>query len=451
MALQQIVLPNVRGFDFGIGVDRLSGMAMNQVVEPRPSESAAPGAIQSFEVSRIHSTHDLQQHLGIDVEASYGCAAFGAGVSARFNYLKKSEIHSSLLFMTVTATIRNADLSIDTVELTTHANEVVDRPDVFATRFGDVFCRSVGRGGLFVGVMRVETYSETDANQIEAQLRGSYGFFSADVANKFSKVTSDHNASVYCKVYAEGGPALTMNDPTDPKELLRNANLWMQAMHDDPEHNSVAYEWTMAPITIAAGPLPPNAVDLQHAQDVLGFCARARTALLDQLNLFMWIHDHPERYDFSPPSVSKEEVAAAARSAQSDLDTVASCASNAITNPSEASFPADFASARGHVYPALVVPAPLPKAIPPPPGPSTLVVPDLIGKIWTDFQNDPFYAPYREEFNFQSLWEDLTADPPFWKIISMSPPAGSQHLPVGSTINCGLTVPHGSGTGSATA
>lgn len=204
MALQQIVVPNVRGYDFGIGVDRLSGMAMNQVVQPTPSTSPAPGPIQSFEVSRIHSTKDLQEQLGVDVEASYGCAAFGAGVSGRFKYLKKAEVHSSLLFMTVTATIKTADLSIDEVKLTDHASAMVDHPDVFTTRFGDVFCRSVGRGGVFVGVIRVETYSETDANQIEFELKGSYGFFSAEVANNFSKVTSDHNASVYCSLYAEG-------------------------------------------------------------------------------------------------------------------------------------------------------------------------------------------------------------------------------------------------------
>jgi hypothetical protein len=207
----------------------------------------------------------------------------------------------------------------------------------------------------------------------------------------------------------------------------------------------------LTPITIAEGPMPPNAVDLQKAQDVLQFCARRRTALLDHLNLFTWITDHPERYDWATTQVSPQEVATAARAAQSDLDIVASCASNAITNPSEAHFPAEFASARGAVYPALaVVPAPLPTAIPARPGPSNLAVPDLIGQVWTDFQNDPLYAPYRQEFNFQSFWQDLNADPPFWKIISMNPPPGSLNLPVGTTITCGLTVPHGSATGSVT-
>jgi hypothetical protein len=85
--LQEIVLPHLDAYNFGIGLDRLSGMAMNQVVNPVPIPPLqASGASGAFEVARISSTHDLQQKLGIDVNASYGCASFGAGVSARFGF-----------------------------------------------------------------------------------------------------------------------------------------------------------------------------------------------------------------------------------------------------------------------------------------------------------------------------------------------------------------------------
>src|SRR6266545_4623208 len=114
VAMQQIRVPHVRGYDFGVGADRLSGSAMNQVVKPTPSEPMlAGGGTQSFDVSRVSSTRDLQQRLGIDLEASYGCASFGAGASGRFSYMQTSEVHSSSLFMTVAATMHHADLSID--------------------------------------------------------------------------------------------------------------------------------------------------------------------------------------------------------------------------------------------------------------------------------------------------------------------------------------------------
>ena len=37
MTLQEISLPHHDTFNFGVGVDRLSGMGMNQVVNPTPS------------------------------------------------------------------------------------------------------------------------------------------------------------------------------------------------------------------------------------------------------------------------------------------------------------------------------------------------------------------------------------------------------------------------------
>jgi hypothetical protein len=173
MAPTAISVPHIRGYDFGVGVDRLSGTPMNQVVEPTASlPLPGEGGVQSFDVSRIHSSRDLQQKLGIDIEASYGCASFGAGASARFSYMKDSQVQSSCLFMTVTATAQLADLSIDNAVLTEQARQTLGRQDVFSARYGDMFCRACSRGGIFVGVMRIEAESSSDATAIEAELQG---------------------------------------------------------------------------------------------------------------------------------------------------------------------------------------------------------------------------------------------------------------------------------------
>src|SRR5262245_39755795 len=120
MALQEIRVPHLDTYNYGVGVDRLSGTAMNQAVTPTISPPIdAQGAGQTFEVARVSSTHDLQQKLGVDVDASYGCASFGAGVSARFKFSQESQIHSASLFMTVTRTIHLADVSIPECVLTT--------------------------------------------------------------------------------------------------------------------------------------------------------------------------------------------------------------------------------------------------------------------------------------------------------------------------------------------
>jgi hypothetical protein len=378
VALQNIVVPHIRAYDFGVGVDRLSGAALDQVVKPTPSPpTQASGATHSFDVSRISSTSDLQQKLGIDIEASAGCAAFGASASGRFGYMQQSAVHSSTLFITITATIKLADLSIDESVLTDPAAQVAHDTELFATRYGDMFCRACSRGGLFVGVMRVETFDSTEANSIEAELKGSYGFFSADAKTNFSSVTAQHNVNVFCTIYSEGGTAPQIHDPTDPTELLEHANQWITAMQQDPDHNSVPYEWTLSPVAIAEGPPPLNAAQIEHAQDVLQACAQERIALLDEFSTFSWYRDHAEKYDWTTTAVTQDAVAAAAKTAQVDLDLVARCASAAIDDAAQAVMPATFAAAQNPPVPYRASPPPSP--LPGPKSQNQIPVVSLIG------------------------------------------------------------------------
>lgn len=384
MAVQVVTLPHHSGMDFGVGIERLSGAPMNQAVNPTPSPPLmAGGSTQSFEVSRVRSTRDLQTSLGIDIEASYGCATFGAGASARFSYLKESQVSSSTLFMTITATVHHADQSIDNPVLTPSASGV-HQPELFATRYGDMFCRACQRGGLFVGLMRVETFDSTEANKIEAELKGTYGLFSAEVKANFKSVIQESNVSAYCTVYTEGGPNVRINDPSDPAELLTNANQWKEAMYAEPDRYSVPYQWTLSPLTIAEGPLPLNPAEVQHCQDILIFCARERTSRLDQLNLLSWIYEHPERFDWTG-SASEDDLVNASRNVQADLDLVASCASWSINDPAAAEYPAGYATRQGTVYPLAVMPAPLPKQLE---KPDTPPIPDHFSR-WHRFQLAP--------------------------------------------------------------
>lgn len=365
MSLREIHVPHHVTYNFGVGVDRLSGTAMNRVVNPIPVPPLdAGGAIQSFDISRVSSTEDMQQKLGIDINASYGCASFGAGASARFSFAQDSQVHAESLFLAITSTLRFADLSISDCVLTSNAAQVIDRPDIFTARYGDMFARACQRGGIFVGLMRIETFDEHVATQIEGELKGSYGLFSADMAAKFSTVTSKHNANVYCSVYAEGGPVIQIHNPNEPGELLNLANTWISEMFRDPNQYARPYQWTLAPTSIAEGPLPLNSADIEHAQDVLKFCARERSTLLDQVNQLTWWLRHQENYDWTG-SATPEQITTTVRAMQIDLDTVAACASAAINSPIHALMPADYATAQVPLrqYPSsqpLIGPKPLP-------------------------------------------------------------------------------------------
>lgn len=366
VVLHAVSVPDLRGYDFGVGVDSLSGDPCNQVVMPDYSPPAqAPGPISRFDVRRITSSKDLQTSLGIDVEASYGCAAFGAGASARFGFLQQSSVHSSTLFMTISATAQLANLSIDESALTTAAGQMIDNPVAFKARYGDLFCRACTRGGLFVGVLRFETYDSESSNKIEAELQGSYGLFSADAAVKFNKVSREHSASLYCSLYSEGGPLLRINNPGSIQEMLDCANRWTDALATHPDQYSRPYQWTLSPITIANGPLPPNGAEIQGAQDVLKFCANERADLLDHISRIQWYLDHPERYDWTATPVTRDVLARAVREWQFDMHTVKQCASEAMNHTAAARMPAVYAQQmEARTYRATPMPDPLPPTNP---------------------------------------------------------------------------------------
>jgi hypothetical protein len=138
---------------------------------------------------------------------------------------------------------------------------------------------------------------------------------------------------------------------------------------------------TLAPISIATGPLPPNESELTHAQDVMRFCATRRSVLLDQLNLLQLFVDRPSRYDFSN-GANAREIATAAANTQTDLDLVGRCASAAINSPSTAKFPKDFAAANKEMFPTATMPDILPVAKPRPPGEK--IVPRFEGLTFTN-------------------------------------------------------------------
>ncbi len=378
MAIQQIRVPWIPGYDVGVGADLASGSPMNSPVQPEATPvDQASGATIDLQIQRITSTEELERALGVDVEASYGCASFGPSISARFSFAKQSKVQSSSLFMTVTARVQLEFLSIDTPHLTEKAAEIINDPGLFEGRYGNMFVRGIGRGGLFVGVLRIDTGSSEESMNISAELEGSYGLFSAEAKTKFSEVQKHYKNEVFVRQYQEGGPKdLTIDDPTDPLRLLENANKFLAGFDADRDavaKVAVPFFVTLAPTTIAEGPLPPNPAEIQKAQDVLLFCARKRSALLDQLNLLEYISENPSKFEFTAP-VDAAAVTDAATRIQDDLTLLADCASSAISNRPAATYPEQFAKDKGVEFPSSAPLTPMPTPVV---GVGTVEVPDF--------------------------------------------------------------------------
>jgi hypothetical protein len=363
MALTSIEVPYRLTYDFGIGVDLASGSPMGKVVKTEGAISSvefAGGANVLWRLMRIHTTAELESKLGIEASANYGSGLFGPSVSARFNFAKDRKIQNDSLFMAAYATVTLKNLSIDDPTLTDVASGIANLPDVFATRYGNMFVRGMTRGGIFLGTIQIDTSSAETSDSIAGELSGSYGLFSAEAKAKLDELHRQHRSEIFIDVYHEGGPIdLTLRDPQNPVELYELLQKWLSAFQSAPEQNAVAYYVQLAPIAIANGPLPPNPAQIQHAQDVLVLCARQRSAILDGLNLMDYIIQHPTRYDFPAPT-TLAHIVEVFDGYQADLDLVGDAASQAMNDVTQAKTPADYASEHGKRYPQGVPPAPMP-------------------------------------------------------------------------------------------
>lgn len=368
MSQTQVTVPFRNGYNFGVGVDLLSGEPRNQSVNSDVINSNSEGNRGSgIVIQRIRTTKGLEEILGIDAQASLGTALF-AGNSARFDFVKDCRVESSSLFMAIAARVSLKVLSIDAPSLRKEASAVVDRPDIFDQRFGNVFVRTIERGGLFVTVMRIETSSSEDSFNISSELEGDFGELSTDseskLSNKFAKIARDPRFNMSFQTYREGGP-VDLATSLDASEVLANANLFLHSFATNADAMAVPNLVTLAPITIADGPQSPISVDLENAQNVLRFCATRRSLFLDQLNLLQQFAERVSRYDFSN-GANPREIATAAANTQADLDLIGRCARAAINSPSRAKFPTDFAVAIGETFPTATVPAILPVVRPRP-------------------------------------------------------------------------------------
>jgi hypothetical protein len=379
MALASRTVPYIKDYDYGIGVDLATGSARNKVVDGIVSGvQNAQGAITGFDIQRIMLTSDLEMALGIDAEASYGIGAFGSA-NARFNFARRAQVQSSSLFLAITANIKLEYHSIDEPTLTSTARESINNTELFTTRYGTMFVRGIDRGGLFIGLIRIDTSSAEEAQTISGELSGAYGLFSAEAQMKLQQLDQRYQSTISIKVYHEGGPIdLSMDDIQNPMQLYDVFRQWLQAFRADPVANAVPYSVSLAPIVIANGPPPLNEVDLQHAQDILVICAKQRSATLDGLNLMNYIIQNAARYDFPTPT-TLNDIVKASNGYQADLDLVAAAASQAINEPTKAVTPAFYAQQEGKTYPQGIPPTPMPK-----PKQGQITVPNFVGRTHGD-------------------------------------------------------------------
>jgi hypothetical protein len=241
--------------------------------------------------------------------------------------------------MCVFATAENAFRSIDDAVLTDDAAAHAADPKAFQERFGTAFVRGIRTGGLFTGVVQVESSSKDDRENISGEIGASYAAFELKISAEHDKESTSSQTTFTAKLYVEGGDRAAIAnafDQKDPRTLFTAAKIWASTVGTF----GVPYRVTLAPTSLARGaPPPPDAAQIQLAQDTLEECARQRASLLDGLNRIEYVLSHEAEYGFNPKTITPQELQDLATTFSDAVTAVEKCASVAMTDPSKAILP----------------------------------------------------------------------------------------------------------------
>jgi hypothetical protein len=324
-------IPYQSGMDYGVGVDSPSGSAMNVAATGSPTSiPLSSGEQLSYSLVEISTEEELQTALGISASASGGIGLFSA--SARMDYAKSCAINTSSVFALISVQITEAFQSIKSPGIDPAAAAVLANGNEqrFRQQYGDMFVRGIQSGGVFFGLIEIQTKDETDKESVSASVSASYAAFSASgqFSQSFQDTVKNRGLRVTCHI--EGG-TLPSPLPTSVDGLVQAAGQWVPTV----KNNAVPYLVLLDGYSILPLPNPPNFADLQHQMDVLAQCAVWRNMDLQTLNDIAFIKSNPEQFtalNMAQLSQSENDISA-------DLNTIAAAASNAINNPMSAALP----------------------------------------------------------------------------------------------------------------
>ena len=331
----QVMVPYVRGYDYGIGVLFASGSPMGMAVTGTPaSVPGGGGGIGDFNFQQIQNSQDLEEQLGISADAGAAIGLFSA--SDQFDYVRKCQLQTYSLALLIWCKKSFGYKQFNEPAINDTAFPTVGNPTLFFQRYGDCFVRGISTGGRFFGLIRIDCKNQETRTSIENALSGSYGPFGADVRNKLQDAINTAFATTDVHLHVEGGD-IGPNLPQDTKSLLAAVDLWNQSV----EANAIPYEVGLAPYIIADGPNPPSEFDFEHQRQVLQRCVQLRSTQTDLINQVDFVLDPKHIDDFE--SFDANSLNSVRADLADDLDIIKEAADYALSNANDALEPESYA------------------------------------------------------------------------------------------------------------
>jgi hypothetical protein len=200
------VVPDVpwgAAFDFGKGVDALSGSLKPSAIAPgtKPVEQKTMSSHQGLAL--VQQQSDLDQLIKVSVAGKYNIEGVDVSGSAQYvGSLKVSELAISLVLL-----YQSTYVGLDELEnpkLTAEA--AAFDPARFRDQYGDYFISGGQRGSGFVAVYRCTATKIRDMTSFKAAINAEEepDVFSADGAANFKRTLQQNNIDISVDVFMDG-------------------------------------------------------------------------------------------------------------------------------------------------------------------------------------------------------------------------------------------------------
>ncbi len=288
------------GHDVGVGVDDVSGaLKGDAVVRTAPEEvTGAGGQNVVFAMEQIESTEELTDALSASAEVNGRYGLFRA--SAKFDFARSTATNSYSLFLLVSVSVTNSFRQMRDVQLTAAAADLwrSGNADQFRDRFGDGYVHGLLTGGLYHGVLQIDTESEEEKEEISSELEAGYGGLTGSFNAKaqFGKLVAKVSSKKSIKVrhLQIGGADSSVEVEAD--EMVQKATEFPTTVAGDraSPFSVLVKEYE----TVSNLPPQPNKHDLLLAKDVVRECGRLRLRYIDWINDLEYILARPGQFDW---------------------------------------------------------------------------------------------------------------------------------------------------------
>lgn len=196
-------------------------------IERSKNDPGTKGQKVTYRVEVLSNTVDVKDVMNITASASFKYALTAKGsMAAKFANSIKQHSHTLYIIVHVKVTNPVVTINLDKIKLKQQAKILYENnPNLFIDQYGDSFVYGEINGGEFMGLLEIETQTESDFTDIQAALSASIntGEFDGSASADFHEALKNLASSYHMKAYVmrDGGRGGLHN--ITPEQLQKDA------------------------------------------------------------------------------------------------------------------------------------------------------------------------------------------------------------------------------------